>query len=548
MKKYLVFLFLISLKLQATTYYIATAEHNGSNANNGTLSSPWLTLSYACIKVSGVGDTIYITSGKYTETSQCVLAPGVSIIGEGYGSHIISHYDSGSESFNNALIYMVSSTEGSEGNQSISYIFMDGDGYSGRRAIYCRYRNNVSIHHCTIINFRKSGINFYSETNWIVPPTNYSTACRIYGNLISNCTENPDNGAECNLRIAGYENVDINNNIIINNLRIAGRSIYTSQLKNCSIYKNAFYCRKDVQNYWNFAMELFNPRGGLEVYENTIYGGGCIDVAGHSIEKGAYRFAASVHDNYHILENPVVYDDNIVTAITIEAWKSIESVYVYNNYIKNFPWGISCTMGSYSKWGGGGTIDDLYIYNNVIENPSHSDKAMSSFGIAVLRQTDANYRKNINIWNNTIIGNAPYAWRGILYQVTGKNNNISIKNNIIQGFTRYGIRIENYGGIIDGLYVNNNLIHDCGNRNKVSFEAVKSCVNYTNLNHLTSDPLLTSSSDFYLSSGSPAIRAGSSVGLLTDHVGKKWDNPPSIGAFEYDKDFRIHDKNYKKKE
>ncbi len=538
MKKYFIALFLISLKAQAATYYIATSEQGGINSNSGTISSPWLTLSYACRKVSSPGDTIYITSGKYIETSQCILAPGVSIIGEGYSSHIISHYDNGTESFLNALIYMPSESEGSPGDQSMSFILLDGDMYKGSRAIYCKYRNDISIHHCAIINFRKSGINFYSETSWIEPPETYSKNCRIWYNYISDCTENPDNSAECNLRIAGYEDVDISNNIIANNARIAGRSIYTSQLKNCRIHNNTFYCRKEVMDYWNFAMELYNPRGGMEIFENTVFGGGTIDVAGHSIEKGEYSFSASVHDNYHLLADPVEYDDNIVVAITIEAWERIESVYVYNNYIRNFPWGISCTMGKYDKWGGNGKIDDLYIYNNIIINPGHSDKAMSSFGIAVLKQTQADYRKKINIWNNTIIGNTPYAWRGIVYEVSGRNDKISIKNNIVQGFTKHGIIVEYLDGSIGDFNVNNNLLHKCGNRNEVFLADTNRFCNFTNNSNLKADPRFISSDNFHLSPGSSSIGAGAFVGLTTDHNGRKWSNPPSIGALEYEETTR----------
>jgi len=280
-------------------------------------------------------------------------------------------------------------------------------------------------------------------------------------------------------------------------------------------------------------MELYNTRGGQEVFRNTIFGGGTIDLAGHSIEKGNYEYAVSVHDNFLLLANPVSYSDHIVVGITIEASERIESVYVFNNYIKNFPWGINCTMGKFDKWGGNGTIDDLYIYNNVIENPSHTDKAMSSFGIAILKQTNARYRRNINILNNTIIGNTPYAWRGIVFEVTGRNDKISIKNNIVQGFTKYGIIIDYFDGSIGDFKIDNNLIHSSGNRNDVFFSGPKSLRIYTNHNHLKADPRFVSLTDFRLSPESPAIAAGADVGLLKDHEGAAWSSPPSIGAFEY---------------
>jgi hypothetical protein len=67
MKKLIIFLFLfISLLSQATTYYVApsTASPAGSDSNSGTISSPWLSLNHALSYVSA-GDIIYMRGGTY---------------------------------------------------------------------------------------------------------------------------------------------------------------------------------------------------------------------------------------------------------------------------------------------------------------------------------------------------------------------------------------------------------------------------------------------------------------------------------------------------
>lgn len=60
-KVYSVFLLFVSLMIQAqTTYYIDPA---GKNNNNGSVSSPWLSLAYACTKARVTGDTIHVNAG-----------------------------------------------------------------------------------------------------------------------------------------------------------------------------------------------------------------------------------------------------------------------------------------------------------------------------------------------------------------------------------------------------------------------------------------------------------------------------------------------------
>jgi len=48
------------------------------------------------------------------------------------------------------------------------------------------------------------------------------------------------------------------------------------------------------------------------------------------------------------------------------------------------------------------------------------------------------------------------------------------------------------------------------------------------------DPLFVSPTDYHLKEGSPAIHKGISAPfILKDFDGRDYNNPPSIGAFEY---------------
>jgi len=60
-------LFLISLNSFSSTYYVAPSASGGSNSNNGSISSPWETITYALTQLSA-GDTLYLREGTYRET------------------------------------------------------------------------------------------------------------------------------------------------------------------------------------------------------------------------------------------------------------------------------------------------------------------------------------------------------------------------------------------------------------------------------------------------------------------------------------------------
>jgi hypothetical protein len=63
MKKAIIILFLcISVAVKATTFYVATT---GSDSNNGTIGTPWLTWQYAFSQLKA-GDILYVRGGTYT--------------------------------------------------------------------------------------------------------------------------------------------------------------------------------------------------------------------------------------------------------------------------------------------------------------------------------------------------------------------------------------------------------------------------------------------------------------------------------------------------
>lgn len=69
--------------------------------------------------------------------------------------------------------------------------------------------------------------------------------------------------------------------------------------------------------------------------------------------------------------------------------------------------------------------------------------------------------------------------------------------------------------------------------NRDSFSNYQTAVSPQDANSLATDPLFVSSSDFSLQDSSPAINAGTDVGLTTDYAGNSIYGLPDIGAYEY---------------
>jgi hypothetical protein len=189
MRNLLILLFLCcSLTISGATYYI---DPSGSDSNNGSSSSPWKTLAYACSKAITPGDVIHINPGTYLETTECSVAVGVSIVGANQTTCIIkSHYyfaRTGGD-IQDAAILLNSTSQGTNGNQSISNLTIDGDALKGGIAILVRMRSNVIIHDCIIKDFLIGGIIFHASSAIYSQPSTYATGNAVYNCTLRNCS------------------------------------------------------------------------------------------------------------------------------------------------------------------------------------------------------------------------------------------------------------------------------------------------------------------------------------------------------------------------
>jgi hypothetical protein len=530
-KVFTIFLLFATLIIQAqTTYYIDPA---GNNANPGTISSPWLTLTYACAHAITLGDIIHVNQGTYNETSQSVLRVGVSIVGEGNTSIIKSKVTT----LNDFTILMSSPAEGTNGNQSISYIRMEG-GMTAYGAIYVAARSNVEIHYCEFEDFFDYGVIFSGQLlRTDGEPKIYANGNKFHDNKVTNCADY--NGAGKfgdglgNLGLGGQQDMLIYNNTMIQKDRGKDANGYVIKfvndgfIKGVKIYDNTIIKPPYDNSTWDFAIELWHYRGGVEIYNNNIQGS--IDIGGNAYggksisanDAGGYGFAIKIHDNIIGQSTMNVYEES-----GINPERGITGgVYIYNNWFNN----MSTPLQMYQ--GNGDTFEDLWVYNNIFTNIGIvGGEPGNTTDWGTIDGNTITYH-DIYFLNNTIYAGAEgvAANSGLRFDFPGPCTDLYVRNNIIEGFNVFAIYFG--GKPIERASVENNIFYN--NASNTADSGGTTITSKTEKNNRIVNPSFVSSSDFHLQGTSPAIGAGIDVGLVTDKDGVVWNKPPSIGAYEY---------------
>jgi uncharacterized repeat protein (TIGR02059 family) len=518
-------LLFLSLSVSGATYYI---DPSGLDSNNGSSSSPWRTLAYACSKVTTAGDIIHVNSGSYTETIQSILAAGVSIEGEGVTSVILSKLTS------SYTISLSSGSQGTNGNQHISGILMDGNNLTAYSPIIINARSNVKIFNCTFQNFKVMGVVFNGGIQWIdTAPATWSSGNEFHDNIVNNCAgyiAADDNGYGC-LGIGGQIGMLVYNNTITQNQRGTGLNGYCIKFysygynKGLKIYNNTLVTAPcagvQPKNSWGFTIEMWNILGGFEIYSNIIKG--CVDLVKPSV--GSYPFACDIHDNIIGFDTPSpALDSEGDVGIRIEYL--CDKMNIYNNEFKNL------SMGLYFSTSTGKTMRDVYVYYNIFRNIGTNINE-KGWGIRVTVNDLTNIFDNWNIINNVFTANKNGGSTVYGIQIPGGNvSNITIRNNTIQGFSVSPIFKSNSPSKASTVSIENNLFFDNGSNNDPSGSAT--FTNYVLDKNLKANPLFVSSTDFHLQTGSPAIGKGLKISwITTDYDGNAINDPPSIGVYEF---------------
>lgn len=508
-------------------YWVA---ENGSNlTGDGSYARPWATLAYACSQATTPGDVIHVKAGTITETIMSELAIGVSIVGAGATSIITT------AAALNPIILARSTSEGDNGNQTISYIKFDGNTTTALRAIVVNARSNFEIHHCTFVNFLNNAVRMTGQTiGHDGEPSPYATGNKFYSNTITNCAGDVwstsyylAGGA---VEISGQSGMLIHDNYIDGGPRhgygIKGVAM-NGYHKGLKIYNNVVIMNTRYEaKSWNFAIELWSQRGGVEIYDNRIVG--AIDLGGlDTNDDGGYGYAAKIYRND--IGHDALPSGGNIAGIAIESGQH-GGLYIYQNRFHHIEIAINCQTASSSVVVPG--QEDIYIYYNLFHDLGLTSGAYS--GKVLTYNAEGAYTStwdNIQFINNTVY-NPTLTGRTVMDCEDSGNTftNIVFRNNICQGFYN---AVKWDDGTVDGLSIENNLTYLVTNLHDLT--GVSNDIIQNNV--LATDPaFVTPGSDFHLQAGSDAIDAGISTGLAfitTDYEGDAISDPPEIGAYEY---------------
>lgn len=529
MKNLLLILLLAWANLvHASIFYVSPT---GSDSNIGSLTAPFKSVSFAATKAVMTGDIIHVLPGNYSESKSIILSLGVSIEGEGIASHI-------SSTVAGDAISLVSFTDGGNGNQHISGIWLDGSNWTGYTGINVLARSNVKIFNCTVENFRNDGIKFIGSNSGGKPAV-YMTGCELYNCILNNNSKRST--GQGSLVATGYRGMLIHDNIFDQTGRPAGNNGNTFSATTAGysegfkFYNNKSYRLSyegtDATDGWGFHLEMWNSQGGQEVYNNEFYGGlQGIDWAGEEngtgIIPGTYAYAAYVHDNLFKINTPYSTAPSSPTSVigtNIEG--NIDGIIIANNRYVNYPYPIQATLINSTTY-----IKNITIRNNVFENSGYSGDSFD-FDISLLTSNcpDVAHCKSItdvNIYNNTF--KSPNVQSSIFVycnNTTSKANNIQVINNIVQNAGGSWMEFMD-AGVQSNYTIKNNLLYLNGNWNNILYSnGAKQPSGWTYTSNIVADPLLDAS--FKLKIGSPAINYGLNVGLPYSGAA------PDCGAYEF---------------
>jgi hypothetical protein len=284
------------------------------------------------------------------------------------------------------------------GNQSISYVKIDGDFVSGHNctgtsAITVKYRNNVEIHHCTVIDFEERGIVFINNNGspeYYSPPTvNYGTGNSIHDCIITDCSYTDNSNADpefgsvwlnAQTGFQFYNNICTDTGKVITGNYANGFPYRTQWMREQKIHNNIFN-KLDSPNgpCWNFFAELFWPVE-TEIYENIFNGFATFDIVDVRLS-GSYTYGVKIYNNYFNVAAQVPRDTEHGTqAIDIEERGCAQYIYIYNNHFKNTQTGIQLDIigrntADVVLVGGFNVMDHIYVYYNLFESTGASDVA-----------------------------------------------------------------------------------------------------------------------------------------------------------------------------
>ena len=573
----------------AATYYVST---NGNDTNNGTsLDTPWAhhpwdsnatgTSAAIIIQPGDIinmkrGDTWYdvhlttkqagTASNPITTTSTSTWGSGEAVLSGAYNPTSLTWTTDGTgykatvAAMPNVVVYDTTQlTLASGATNTVSLNHYDWSSANGGTlwvnvgeapttgSIQVSKRNDImepdkdylTFSHLTLqsVNNTNSGVAFITSANTILDTVTIKWF-NMYGLYLYTCS----NIQIVNSTIAsngvgqrGIQSISCPG-VTLDNNDISGTTTYGIVLDAASS-NNAQISNNRVYNVTQYGIRFSGS--GAQVYNNSVHDNGTI---------GLYM---SSSNNAHVYSNTIYahtsgyYNTGAGSGIYIDGSSSNNAIYrnnIYRNYV-----GIEVTLPS-------GTSGNQ-IYYNIVRDSTVNDMDLSN------EPSSAN---PTNEFNNTVIHNPsgsnvpPYTGHGMSIQLNGQK--VKYANNVIiirqtadnnQGMCIAGPYIQawtDYNWYYDATSGHNAHLGKIDTTNYDTLSSWKATAQansrITDLNgvsasaesnSLSGDPRINDLNgyDFTLQSSSPAIDAGSDVGLATDYAGNPIYGAPDIGAYEY---------------
>ena len=479
------------------TYYVST---NGSDSNTGTQSAPWRHINYAASKAQP-GDTLNVAAGTYNEivtipNSGNSTSGYISFVGQtgaivdGTGLSVGSTGQTGLFSLEGAHSYIIirgfeirNFSSSSKGKVPVG---IDFEGSGSNIEFLNNHIHNIvqTLSSCNSAN--ALGVAAYG-TNGNTSISNLTLMGNEIDHNITGCSENVSFDGNVQYFVEAQNTIHDANNICIDDIGFEGVSpnAATDQARDGWVF----------QNTMSGCTSTSNPVYHNQVGADGYYCDGCTRV---------------------IVERNLIHDSDI-SEMASEHSGHVSSYVIFRNNIIYHALYVGLSIGGYSKNVGG--TDHCVIVNNSLWDDG-------TFGNSGLGEFQVQYYSTNNTVENNIFDGYTLSSKYLLYDFTSSEPSPAVldyngyyntagaagalfdwQGKSITGFTSYASASgqEAHSKFADPLYVN----------------------------------VATAPYNFDLSSGSPALNAGTNLGVnivgVLDYAGNPRVNSSgqiNVGAYE----------------
>jgi hypothetical protein len=497
---YRTYLPMLAKPLQPLVYYVSP---NGSDSNLGTESKPWRTIQKAANTLQP-GNSVMITSGTYYEKVvpknsgkegspiTYISEPGATVIIDGTGKSLV--YGDGLFNVVGKSYIIINGLTIRNSNQNCISLSGSSSGYINHLTV-----ENITAQNCSRVGILARYTKNLLIENSTINRVDYSSGIGVWRS----------------------ENATINHNTILNvhyyhELQGAHEEALTiSSVKNFEVKFNTV----------DFTLE--DPYSGSSYYKDRL---------GITVKDSCQNGKVFGNSVKHMSAKGIYIDaETAGTTINGLLMPTLNHINVFQNKVSN---GGGIAVAAEDT---GGIVEYVKIYNNLVIDTSF-------VGISILNGHGDGLKKNIEIYNNTVYGAMREGGNGgagiyVRTENLGSNDSnppVIIRNNISMfDFPTSGawvgqiIAMNSY--VASMISADHNLVYG---PQKCSSE-YPGCVEVGGRISASSSSVFINpqSYDFHLKDSSPAIDAGTTIGVVAnDYEGVSRPQPSSsaydIGAFE----------------